>query len=121
SPWLVDAKLNAPNGLLVQGDKLIVAAIGKMPEGEDDAGSPGHLLQVGLADKSVNDLGDGSPVGFLDGVEPLGDGQYLVTDFISGALYKVGDDGKSSTLMTFSKGAADQAYDPASKTVIVPL
>lgn len=118
--WLEDAKLNAPNGLLVQGDKMIVAAIGKMPEG-DDAGSPGHLLEIGMSDKSIRDLGDGSPVGFLDGVEPLGNGQYLATDFIHANLYQVDSSGKSTTLVTFPKGAADPAYDPASKTVIVPL
>jgi hypothetical protein len=120
SPWLVDAKLDAPNGLLVQGDKMIVATIGKMPEG-DDPGSPGHLIEVGLADKSIRNVGDGSPIGFLDGVEPLGNGAYLATDFIRASLYQVEASGKFKTLVTFSKGAADLAYDPASKTVIVPL
>ena len=29
-PWLANDKLNNPNGLLVQGDKLIVASFGKV-------------------------------------------------------------------------------------------
>lgn len=119
-PWLSDPKLNAPNGLLVQGEKLIVAAIGTMPA-EGKEGTPGHLISVDLASKDIKVLGDGSTVGYLDGVEPLEDGGYLVTDFISGELKSVTVSGKSETLTTFEKGAADHAYDPALGLAVVPL
>lgn len=119
-PWLSDPVLNAPNGLLVEGDKLIVAAIGTMPA-DGKEGTPGHLLSVPLAGKAVETLGDGSPVGYLDGVEPLEDRRYLATDFISGALYAVDASGKFDTLVIFEKGAADLAYDPAAKLAVVPL
>ena len=120
APWVADPILNAPNGLAVEGERLIVASIGTMPH-PDKPGRPGHLLAVSLSDKKISDLGDGSPVGYLDGVEPLGGGRYLATDFINGALYKVDASGKSETLMPFEHGAADLAYDPGAQLAIVPL
>jgi len=119
-PWLSDAKLNSPNGLLVQGDKLVVGAFGKGAEGGAPA-APGHLLEASLADKSIRDLGDGSPAGHIDGIEPFDGGSYLVTDWINGALLRIDVKGSSEQLIDFSQGSADHAYVPETRTALIPL
>ncbi len=59
--WLKDEKLLDPNGLTAKGEKLIVAAWGKI-DGEGFATSvPGHPLEVTLGDKTIKSLGGGSP------------------------------------------------------------
>ncbi len=53
-PWLANDALKGPNGLLVQGDKLIVSSFGQLP----DQGSPelGGLLAIDLKDQSVSKI-----------------------------------------------------------------
>ena len=56
--WLKSDALNHPNGLLVEGDKLVVASWGPMT---DTTSIEGRLLEVSLADKSVKPIGSGKP------------------------------------------------------------
>lgn len=117
--WLQDNKLQNPNGLLVEDDRLIVGAWGVMTDGFATK-VPGHLLTVSLADKSIAPLGDGTPVGNLDGVEPLGAGVYLVTDWMAGKVLRIDSSGKSQTLLELEQGAADLGFDPKSRTAFIP-
>ena len=117
-PWLANDALNGPNGLLVQGDKLIVASFGKLP----DQGAPelGGLVAVDLKDQSVSKL-RGDPIGNLDGLQALEPGLYLVTDWAAGGLYRVDAKGKAERLIKLNKGSADFVYFPDKKTVLVPI
>ncbi len=121
-PWLESEKLNFPNGLLVQGDRLIVASWGVMAdEKAGKPGAPGNLVEVSLADKSVRPLGSGKPVGNLDGIVPFGPSSYLVTDWVAGALYLIEASGDAELIQDFNQGSADLAYLSASKTALIPL
>ena len=119
-PWLANDELNGPNGLLPQGDKLIVASFGKLP-GEGQKQELGNLLVVNLEDQSVSKLGSGEPIGNLDGLQLLQPGVYLVTDWAAGALYRVDAKGKADRLIKLSKGSADLVYLPDQKTVLIPI
>ena len=117
--WLHDAKLENPNGLLVEGKDLRVAAWGVMTDGMATKVS-GHLVSVSLDSKVISNIGDGKPFGNLDGLEPLGGGAYLVTDWVAGRVMKYGADGKIETLLDLGQGTADIGYDAASKTMYLP-
>ncbi len=117
--WLHDAKLENPNGLLVEGKDLRVAAWGVMTDGMATK-VPGHLVSVTLDGKAISNVGDGKPFGNLDGLEPLGGGAYLVTDWVAGKVMKYAADGKIETLLDLGQGTADIGYDPASKTMYLP-
>lgn len=117
--WLHDAKLENPNGLLVEGKDLRVAAWGVMTDGMATK-VPGHLVSVTLDGKAISNIGDGRPFGNLDGLEPLGGGAYLVTDWVAGKVMKYGADGKIETLLELGQGTADIGYDAASKTMYLP-
>lgn len=117
--FLNDAKLENPNGLLVEGGNLRVGSWGVMTDGFATK-VPGHLISVALDSKAISSVGDGKPFGNLDGLEPLGNGAYLITDWMSGKVMKYGADSKVETLLELGQGAADIGYDAASKTMYVP-
>jgi sugar lactone lactonase YvrE len=119
-PWLADDALNGPNGLVVQGDKLVVASFGKLP-GPGQKQELGGLLAVDLKDQSVSKLGNGDVFGNLDGLQLLQPGVYLVTDWAAGLLYRVDAKGKVERLIKLSKGSADLIYLPDRKTVLIPI
>ena len=118
--FVQDRELTAPNGLLVEGDKLIVAAWGKIKEGFETE-TPGHLKTVDLSSKKISTLGDGMPVGNLDGIEPDGSGAYLVTDWMAGGLYRIKPSGKAELLLDLNQGSADLGIIPEKKLAIVPM
>lgn len=117
--WLQDVKLESPNGLLVEGENLRVAAWGVMTDGFATK-VPGHLLSVTLDGKAISSAGDGKPFGNLDGLEPLGGGSYIITDWMSGKVMTYSATGKVETLLELGQGAADIGYDAASRTLYVP-
>jgi DNA-binding beta-propeller fold protein YncE len=117
--WLEGPQLKFPNGLHVAGDKLIVAAWGA-PGTSAPKSDPANLLEVSLADKSVRNLGDGTPVGNLDGIEPIGD-DFLVTDWVAGALYRIDRKGKATQLLDLDQGSADIGYVPDTGLLLIPM
>ena len=120
SKWLESDDLKSPNGLIVKGDHLIVGAWGVMTNGfATDV--PGHLLQVSLSDKAISNLGDGSSVGNLDGLEILSDTEFLATDWMVGKVLKIDVSGKSEQLFDLNPGSADLGYHAPSKTIFVPM
>jgi DNA-binding beta-propeller fold protein YncE len=118
-PWLSDPKLENPNGLTVEDGNLRVAAWGVMSNGFETK-VPGHLKSVAIESKRITDLGDGKPFGNLDGLEPLGGGAYLISDWMAGKVMKFATDGSVTTLLELGQGSADIGYDPASRTLYVP-
>ena len=118
--WLEDAKLENPNGLKVAGDKLIVAAWGKM-EPDWSTKVPGHLLAIDIASKQIGDLGDPKPVGNLDGLEPDGAGGWYISDWAAGALYHAAPDGRAEQIMDLAQGSADIGVLTDDKIVLVPM
>jgi sugar lactone lactonase YvrE len=118
--WLTDEALNSPNGLHVEGDTLIVAPFGAMAEKGKDA-KLAALLRVSLSDKSIKQLGADLAFGNLDGVEPVEPGVYLVTDWVSGPLYRVDAQGNVVRLLDLHQGTGDLTFLPETKTILIPL
>ncbi len=118
--WLQDAALDNPNGLLAEPDRLVVAAWGK-PKEDFSTDVPGHLLAVDYETKKITDIGSGEPIGNLDGVEADSQGGYLVTDWFSGGLYHIGEDGKAEMLMDLKQGSADLGLMPDENLAIIPM
>jgi hypothetical protein len=118
--WLEGEALKYPNGVHVVGDKLIIAAWGA-PGTSAASSAPANLLEVSIPDKTVRDLGDGTPVGNLDGLEPLDDKSFLVTDWVAGALYRIDRSGKAELLLDLNQGSADIGYVPGQHLVLIPM
>ena len=110
--------LEHPNGLLVEGGSLVVAAWGK-PEADFSTKVPGRLYKLDLASKKKT-LITPIPLGNLDGVEIDGQGGYVVSDWNAGKVFRVGPDGAHRLTRQFAKGAADLAYVALTGVLIVP-
>jgi sugar lactone lactonase YvrE len=119
--WLKDEKLQHPNGLHVEGGKLIVGAWGQDIQPDFTTKTPGHLLSVDLASKAISDVGSGEPIGNLDGVEPDGTGNWLVTDWIKGALLRIRPDGTFEQVLDLNQGSADHEVSQDGTTVLIPM
>jgi DNA-binding beta-propeller fold protein YncE len=108
-----------PNGLLVDGDRLILGTIGRAPAG-------GRLLAFDVKTKQRTQL-TSENVGGIDGIEVAEQGAYFLTDVIGRRLLHVGSDGKVITLATFDQAGADFGIQPLVEqlaragTVFVPF
>jgi sugar lactone lactonase YvrE len=119
-PWLASDELNGPNGLLAQGNTLIVASLGKI-QSLGQKKELGTLLSVSLDDQKVSKIGKGDLIGNLDGLQAIQAGVYLVTDWAQGALYRVDVKGKVDELIDLNQGSADLSYMPGKKMLLVPM
>lgn len=118
--FVKSGNLEAPNGLVVVGDRLIVAAWGTITDEATFATpTPGRLLVVDRRTGKITPFGRGKPLGNLDGIEKRGRG-YLVTDFNAGKLFLVSPSGAATLLKTGLKESADLGYDPSRNLVGIP-
>ncbi len=104
--WLDTPDLAHPNGVLLDGDNLIVASWGICMLDDFSTETPGSLLSVSLADQQISTLADN--LGNLDGVVRIGE-VLLVNDWITGALYQVRADGAVFEVAQHAPGLADIA------------
>jgi outer membrane protein assembly factor BamB len=119
--WLQSEELQHPNGLRIEGDQLLIAAWGKDLQPDFSTTTPGHLLAVNLASKAISSVGSGAPVGNLDGLEPDGQGNYLVTDWLAGTLYRISADGSTETLLDLNMGSADLEFVANGALAVIPM
>jgi DNA-binding beta-propeller fold protein YncE len=118
--WLQDAALENPNSLLAEPDRLVIGAWGK-PKEDFSTDVPGHLKAIDYQSKEITSIGPGNPVGNLDGVEPNGQGGYLVTDWFSGGLYDITEDGKAELLLDLKQGSADHEFVEDENLAVIPM
>lgn len=107
-----------PNGLLVDGNRLIVGGWGK-PEADFSTKVPGRLFALDLATRAKT-LITPMPFGNTDGLESDGRGGYIVSNYLSGAILHVAADGSSRPLRQFGAGAADIGLVAGTGTLLVP-
>ena len=120
SPWLQDDAIENPNGLLVEDGRIVVGSWGAMAE-DFSTKVPGHLKVIDLKTKKVADLGDPTPIGNIDGVEPDGKGGYFVTDWLKGGLFRTTPDGHATQLLPLAHGSADIGTVPERNLVLIPM
>jgi sugar lactone lactonase YvrE len=118
--WLASPDLEAPNGLLVDGGRLLVAAYGRdLDPATFQPGQTGRVLVVDLTTKAISPLGGMGPVAQLDGIEKQDD-SYLVTDDPGGRLLRIGADGSVTELITGLTTPADIGWRAGDSVVAVP-
>jgi sugar lactone lactonase YvrE len=111
-------QLEWPNGLLVDGNRLIVGGWGR-PKPDFSTDVPGHLFALDLQTKQKT-LITPKPFANIDGLEHDGRGGYIVSDYLAGTILHVSATGESRELRTFMPGTADIAFMPAGNILIVP-
>jgi hypothetical protein len=119
--WLIPDAINfcRPNGLVAEKDRLVVACWMRL--GPDGKEGPGPLLSVSYKDKRIAPLGDGKPIGYLDGIQPDGSGGYYLSDWVDGALLHWTPQGGAEKIMDLESGTADFLYLRDKRLIIVPF
>lgn len=85
-----------------------------------ETSSPGRVVSISLKDKKITELDGGKPVGNLDGFASLGGGNYILSDWAAGKIFKFSVGGKTEPIIDLGQGNADLGYDPATKIMYVP-
>jgi hypothetical protein len=119
------AQVDIPNGLLVDGTRLVLGTIGvggARGGAARGAGPPpsGHLYAFDLKTKQRTQLTKDA-VGGIDGIEPDGSGGLLLTDVIGARLLHVAASGQTRVLAKFSGGGADFGYIGSKRIAVVPF
>ena len=109
--WLEAAEISRPNGLLHDGERLLVGNSGD-----------GCLKAVTIADRTVETiacLGSGS---IIDGIRSDGRGSYIVSDY-NGRVFLITPSGEMTALLnTSARGinTADFEYIPEHGLLVIP-
>ena len=107
--WLETDRLEAPDGLYIDGGKLIVASWGVLTGLETfNTSKKGNLLKIDLKTKKIEVLS--KEAGNLEGITKAGD-FYYVTDWAAGKLLKIhAESGEVSELLTGLRNPTDPGY-----------
>jgi hypothetical protein len=110
--------LENPNGLLVEGNSLVVGGWGK-PEADFTTKVPGRLYKINLKTKAKSYITP-APAANIDGIESDGKGNYIISDYLAGKIYRVSSDGKMETVTTFAPSTADIGFAADRNLLIIP-
>jgi sugar lactone lactonase YvrE len=111
SVWMEGGELNKPNGLHINGDCLLTGCSG-------DAA----LKSINLKSKQVTLLAKLYPGAIMDGLQPVGDGRILFSDF-NGHLFMLEKSGSYTEILntiTVQTNLADFEWIPEKKMLIIP-
>ena len=111
-------QLEYPNGLFVEGERLIVGGWGSKPAADFTTKVLGRLYALDLKTKQKT-LITKQPLGNIDGVEQEARGGYLVTDYLAGKLIQVSPTGESRIVRTFKPGLADHTFLYAQGDILI--
>jgi hypothetical protein len=121
SIWYDKDDLQHVNGLrVIRGRKLLVAGFGRGMQDDGSTKTLGNLFTIDLKTKELKNLGDGRPIGNIDGLERDAHGNFLATDFNAGSLLRIHKDGSFETLLDMKPGSADLDVIDKGHTAVVP-
>jgi len=110
-------QLEGANGLLVDGNRILLGGWGTPPGFNPD--TAGHLLSLDMKTKKVTKITK-EPTGNLDGVELDGKGGFLCTDWKAGKVFHITKDGNVTLILQSEPSTADHAYLPKQHLLILP-
>jgi hypothetical protein len=117
--------IETPNGVLVDGNRVIVGSMGLgvfgPPGGRGRGAAAGGKLFAFDRTTKVRTVITPEPIGGIDGIELDGRGGYLVTDVFGSRLLQVSATGTARTLLQFPSAGADIGYIATRRIVIVPF
>lgn len=116
--------VESANGLLVDGNRLILGTVGPAGRGGrgprgGGAGAGGNLYAFDLKTKERTRLTT-DPVGGIDGIEPDGRGGVILTDVIGRRILHVPPSGQVRVLAQLAGGGADFGYIVKRSVAVVP-
>jgi hypothetical protein len=132
-------QVETPNGVLVDGSRVIVGTMGlgvfgpprgrggealssaQAGRGRGTGPRPGGRLVAFDRTSKARSVITPEPIGGIDGIELDGRGGYLVTDVFGSRLLQVSASGTARQLMQFPTAGADIGFIASRQIVIVPF
>ncbi len=105
---LGDKDMGHPNGIVTDGDKLIVVTFGS-----------GEIFSLDGAGNKV--MLPKPPQGGLDGLLKLADGRFIISSWGGSAIYALNQDNTYTVLMDSVDAPADLGFDSKRNRVLIPL
>jgi sugar lactone lactonase YvrE len=116
--WLKDDKLTMPNGVIIEGDHLLVGTWGIGMRKDFSTDTPGGLITVNLATKAIAPVANAERFGNMDGIVQA-DGAIIATDFMAGVVWRCAPGKAPEKFATLKPGSADLGTD--GKTLFIPM
>ncbi len=117
--WAEGPTLGAPNGLLIEGDRLFVATWG-LPKSDWTTDEPGTLYSMNLTTQKKRRLAPNG-LGNLDGLERYESDGFLVSDWMAGTVFYISKKRKAFLILEGLKNSADIGYSSKHERLFVPL
>jgi hypothetical protein len=111
------SKTGGLNGLKAEKDRLLLG--GWSVRDADGKEQLGHISTVSYTHQALGRLGN-QPICHIDGLEPDGQGGYVVSDWLTGDVLHVSADGVPTPIMKLVRGTADLTYLIASRELVIP-
>jgi len=118
--WLSSPDLENPNGLLVVGNTLYVAAWGLPDANDTQAITQGRFLKVDLKTKNIEKV-TSQPQGNLDGLQVYDNQHFLISDWRKGNIYKASKSGEMELFFASQVSVGDILYIQDQKILALPL
>lgn len=114
--WAQAGEVTLPNGLVADGDRLIVGSMGAGLAPDFSVETPGGLFAIDFATGEVTPLQNAQDIGSIDGVIQM-DGAYVYDDNPTGTVYRW-QDGSNEEILQVEGGAAD--LGAMGDTILIP-
>ena len=118
--WKQSKLLDSPNGLLIEGNYLIIACWGKIKSGFETE-IKGKLLKVNLKTREIKKFFSNRPIGNLDGIVFNKNNGYLSTDWTNGKLLSINKKGIVTNSFNINKGSSDLEILMHKNLILIPM
>lgn len=119
--WAKDKSLRSPNGLLAENGTLFLASWGDPLDPKTfTTVNPGAISPLVIKDSSSK-VDEWTEVkGNLDGLTRDNDGSFWISDWITGDIFKLGNNKQSEKVFNYGPGVADIFYAKELGRLLVP-
>ena len=110
--WLNNSELERPNGLFITPQFILVGAWGEEQNG--------HFLKVDRKSKEISRISK-EGIGNLDGIQPKAEGEYFISDWVTGKIYSIDMNGELIEILTSEKSAGDILFQKDENKLYLPM
>lgn len=117
--WHTSPNLETPNGLLIIKNNLYIAGW-RSSETANSEEPKGRFLKLNMDTKKLKKITP-KELGNLDGIQKYDQNNFLVSDWGTGNIYKISQNGKSQVVLKTEKSAGDLLYIPEQQLLAIPM
>ncbi len=110
--WINSETLENPNGLLAVENDIFVAAWGDSKNG--------NLLRINKNTKEIEQITQ-SGLGNLDGIQRNEEGEFYVSDWDTGKIFRINKQGRTNEILTSEKSSGDFLFFEKENQLILPM